>query len=73
MWVDSKYQMGQNSSLLWLFLVVAVSESVRVRTVARQVPLSMELSGKNTGAPLPPAGDLPTQGMNPCLLPVLYL
>ena len=41
--------MGQNSSLSWLFLVVAISEWVCVWTVARQDPLSVEFSGKNTG------------------------
>ena len=66
--------MGQNSSLSWLFLVVAISECVcvdcsppgsSVRGILRQEYWS--------GLPFPPAGDLPTQGMNQCLLPLLYL
>ena len=42
---------------------------VTLWTVARQAPLSMEFSREEywSGLPCPPAGDLPTWGLNPHL------
>ena len=43
-------------------------------TVARQAPLSMGLSRLEywNGLPFPTPGDLPTHGLNPCLLHLLH-
>ena len=76
MWLDSKHQRGQNSSLLWLFLVVAISEGVcvdwsppgsSVHGIFRQEYWS--------GSAFPPAGDLPDPGSEPVFLasPVLVV
>ena len=51
-----------------------MSDSATLRTVVRQAPLSMEFSGKNTGAGCHSLlqGIFLTQGLNLCLLGLLY-
>lgn len=52
MWLDSKYQTGQNSSLLWLFLVVAAAAKSAPKKVfdkeipAREKILNMQCSSR---------------------------
>ena len=51
-------------------LVVSDSLQPRGQYIAQQAPLSLEFSRQEywNGLPLPPGGDLPTQGWNPDLL-----
>ena len=51
-----------------------ISDSVTLRTVARQAPLSMGFSGQEylSGLPCPPSGICPTQGSNLYLLYLLH-
>ena len=41
----------------------SVALFVTLWTLARQAPLSWDFSGKNTGLPFPPPGDLPDSGI----------
>ena len=49
-----------------------VSNSVIPQTIARQVPLSMEFSSQKYWSRFPFPGILPTQGLNLCLLHLLF-
>ena len=52
-----------------------MSDSVSLRTVARQAPLSLGFSRQEywSGLPCLPPGDLPTLGWNLCLLGLLQV
>ena len=57
-----------------LLVCSVTSDSVTLRTVAHQTPLSMEFSRQEdcSGLPFPPPGDLPHLGIEPVSLQLLH-